>query len=575
MPKLEQSEALTRFTRFGYPSSSITGKSRLLKVGEAIALGAILLAPSIWMLSVIPPLWRDLDAYLQLTEAPGILTIVHFGPLYCFGARIPLYIGYVIECLRTAKPFPSPGFFIHPTLNDSGVFLLLLLQHSALFCSAFCFIISSSRLFWVRLVLTAVWASNPLFYAFAHCVGSETLSMILMLLIGAVGLSIVQHSGSVGWKRWLMFGVLLWLSILTRHINAILAAVMPLTFLLLSGYQLIAMTLIKSQSAARWRRLRMRQQLQRATVAVAIGVMSIALANVSLRALCSLAHWQYHSTFGITVMSRLDFLARLPAERRNELLDEIARHTSFAEVRKAIPLLREAFSNETDNWDTRTAGLRKIDAEKVLPLFHEAFPQGSAGADDSIVFLEKATSAFPGWSLLVTLNRTADAFLFPPRKVYIDAVAEDFRRSQTTTIPNVVNHLFLSTTLYFFYRADRMPGYAAMRTFRNSSPNQIVTILNKHWYFHFWKSVSYAGFLCFWAANLALLAVLAQRRKLKVAAVISYAVALTVVALLLMLATCVLTVFLPRFTLPMWELTMLSATVLFAKTMECVFSPGR
>ena len=109
---------------------------------------------------------------------------MHFGPLYCFGARIPLYIAYVIECLREGKSSPNPGFFIQPTLNDSGVFLLLLSQHSALFCSTFYFIISSSRLFWVRLVLTAVWASNPLFYTFAYCVGSETLSMIFLLLIG-------------------------------------------------------------------------------------------------------------------------------------------------------------------------------------------------------------------------------------------------------------------------------------------------------------------------------------------------------------------------------------------------------
>src|SRR5262249_17522624 len=157
----------------------------------------------------IPPLWRDLDAYIQLTNPPDILTVVHFGPLYCFGARIPLYVGYAIESLKAGKPFPGLGFFIHPTLNDSGVFLLLLSQHLALFCGAFYFIVVASRVFWVRLVLAALWAINPLFYTFSNCVGSETLSMILTLLLGAVGLRIVQRCANIGWKRWVSFGVLL------------------------------------------------------------------------------------------------------------------------------------------------------------------------------------------------------------------------------------------------------------------------------------------------------------------------------------------------------------------------------
>jgi hypothetical protein len=541
--------------------------TRLVRLAAAIVVGAVLLAPSLWMLMVIPPLWRGLDAYVQLTDPPGLQTIVHFGPLYCFGARIPLYIGYIIECLRAGKSFPSPGFFINPTLNDSGVFLLLLSQHVALFCSAFYFIISASRLFWVRLVLAALWASNPLFYTFAHCVGSETLSMILLLLVGAVGLRIVQRSRNVGWKRWGLLGVLLWLSILTRHVNAVLAGLLPLTFLLLSGYRLIAIPLSRSQLLRRWQRLRMQEELKNAAVAVAIGISAIALANLSLRGLCRSAHVPYYSTFGITVATRLDFLARLPPEKRNQLLDEIARNSPFADVKKAVPLLREAFSKEKDNADN-TAFLRKKDAEKMIPLYREAYPQGWAGADDSIAFLEKATSVFPQLSLLVVLNRTAKAFLFPPRKVYLDAVAEDLRRSQATTIPNVVNHLFLTTTLYFFFPAQRMAGYAPLLTYRHTSPNQIVGILEKHRYFHLWKSVSHAVFLCLWAANLALLAVCARIRKKRVAAVASYAVALTLGGLLMMLVNCVLIAFLPRFALPMWELTILSAAALLGLTLD-------
>jgi hypothetical protein len=41
-----------------------------------------------------------------------------------------------------------------------------------------------------------------------------------------------------------------------------------------------------------------------------------------------------------------------------------------------------------------------------------------------------------------------------------------------------------------------------------------------------------------------------------------------VIGLLMMLANCALTVFQPRFTLPMWELTIISVSILSGKAME-------
>ena len=534
MPELGRSYTLVWLRAFYRLRSWTRRKPRLLKLGAATVVGAVLLAPSIWMLSVIPPLWRDHDAYVQVTFPPGTMTILHYGPLYCFVARIPLYLGYAIDCLRAGAPFPTPGFFLRPILTDSGVFLLLLSQHVALWCSAFYLIALTNHLFLVRLVLAVVWAANPLFYAFAHCVGSEALSTILLLLVGAAGLSIIRHPRSVPRKEWLLFGVLLWLCIMTRHINALLAALLPLAFLLLSAQRLTMIPFTRSQILGRWRRLRARQDLQKATLAVAVGISCIALANISLRGLCHAVHTPYSSRVGVIFLWRLQFLAKLPAETRNQLLDKVAGNTAFPDVKKVISRLREAVA------------LR-------------AKSPGTGGTSLPDVVTDPA--------LAPVLNRTAQAFLYPPDKIFLGAVATDFTRSRETTIPKVVDYLFQSTTFYFV-APGLAPGEAPLSTFRDKSAGQIAAIFWKHSYLHRWKSFSYNAFLLFWFANLSLLTVLAKVRKEEAAAVVSYATALTLVGLVMMLANCLLSEFLPRYTLPMWELTIVSVSVLFGKTVE-------
>ena len=547
MPELEQSYSLVWLRAFYHLRSWASAKPRLLKLSAAIVVGAVLFGPSVWMLRVIPPLWRDLDAYLQVTQPPSTATILIWGPLYCFAARIPLYLGYALDCLTAGAPFPGPGFFLRPSLTDSGVLLLVLSQHVALGFSALYLIASTSRLFLVRLILAIVWAANPLFYVFANCVGSETLSMVFVLLLGAIGLRIIQHRRRVPRKQWILFGVLLWLCILTRHINAVLAAVMPLTFLFLTAFRSIAVPFAGSQLLCRWRRLRARSDLWKASVAIALGVTCIIFANASLRVLSVAAHIPYHSTVGFTFLFRLDFLAALPAEKRNQYLDEVAKRTSSPEVKKAFSILRSAAPNGP-NWSTQ-AFAKQV---QLSPSPRE-------------------------WNLQVAklcllLNRMAQACLYPPSKLLLSAVVSDFKKSQGSTIPSLVQQLFATTAFHVSHRG-LTPNYASLSTFRDNSPAQIMAIFEKYSYFHRWARISYVAFLFLWFINLALLAVLTKVRKEEVATVFSYAAALMLVGLLMMLANCFLNVFQARYTLPMWELTIVSLAVLFGKTMDVCFSP--
>lgn len=528
----------------------ISARPGRIKFCASFVLFAVLVTPSIWMLGMIPPLWRDIDAYVQVTQPPGPGTILQYGPLYCFVARIPLYLGYAIDCVAHGAPLPTPSFFIHPTLTDSGVFSLLLSQHISLCFATFYLIAETTRLFWVRLVLAVAWAANPLFYTVAHCIGTETLSLILVLLIGATGLRIIRYSRRVPGREWLLFGFLLWLCILTRHINATLAGLLPLTFLLLSAYRLIMIGFARSQLLRHWQRSGARQALQNATFAVAVGVSCIVLANVSLRALCYAAKTPYYSTIGPTFLFRLKFLAALPIEKRNELLDKVSNHIDSADVKKLISLLRNSFSDETPSWDV-TAFKEKAQATLFSP---QADPRE-----------EKFN---------LVLNRTAKAFLWPPQEIYLRAVGIDCRRSQQITIPDVVSFLFVTTRFYFSHAAA-MPQCASLVTFRDKNADQIFAIFRTHSYFHHPKDVSHLALSFFWLISLAVFVVMAKMRQQEAAGLASYTVALTLVGLFMILGNCFLTVFQPRFTLPMWELTIISVSILSAKTLQYIFPSGK
>lgn len=550
MLKLERWRRSIWLRPVGSLRSWISARPGLLRLGGASFLFAVLLTPSIWMLSVIPPLWRDVDAYAQVTLAPGPGTILHYGPLYCFVARIPLYLGYAIDCLKAGFHLPTLRFFADPILTDSGVFALLISQHVALCWSTFYLITLTSRLFWVRLMLAIAWAVNPLFYTFAHTVGSETLSMILLLLLGGVGLRIIQGRGSSSWKGWLFFGVLLWLCILTRHVNTALAALLPSSLILLGAHHLIMIPFTNSNPLAPSRWLKAKRALQKATLAVVVGIGCIVLANASLRILCYATRIPYYSTLGFTFLFRLKFLAELSPEKRNELFDDVTKHTSSTDVKKMISLIRTGFSTETSNWDV--LGFSQKARASLFP--RQLDPDGE--------------------KYHVLLNRTALAFLSRPGKILLSAVATDFKRSQEITIPDVVSFLFVATRYYFSHPAV-MPQCASLITFRDKNAVEVFAIFKKHSYFRHPKNVDYRALLLFWLVVLALFLLIAKIRMREAADLASYATALTVIGLLMMLANCALTVFQPRFTLPMWELTIISVSILSGKSVEYLLAGRR
>jgi hypothetical protein len=521
----------------------IGARPSLVQTGASIVLLTVLLTPSVWMLTMIPPLWRDVDAYVQVTQPPGPGTILQYGPLYCFVARIPLYVGYAIQSLVAGAPLPGGSFFVRPVLTDADVFVLVLSQHLSLCVASFYFIVTTTRLFWIRVALAVAWAFNPLLYTFAHCIGSETLSMILVLIMCASGLRIIRFPAKVPRKEWVVFGVLLSLCILTRHINAALAALMPAALIFLGTYDLIVFPFTQSPSLRDPPWLKAKYTLEKAAVAIVVGIGCIVLANTSQRVLCYATRIPYYSSVGQAFMVRLKFLAALPPEKRNQVLDDATKHAASADVKQMISLIRAAFPTKTPNWDV------------------QAFSETAK----ALLFTQQADAH--GEKFYVLLNHTMLAFLYPPNKIFLSAVASDFKTSQQITIPDVVSFLFVTTRFYFSHAAS-MPQCASLVTFRDKSAAQVFDIFKKHSYFRHLKNVSYHAFLLFCFIALAAFIAIAKIRQHEAAGLASYTIALTVVGLFMMLANSVLVVFQPRYTLPMWELTIVSASILSAKTIE-------
>jgi hypothetical protein len=301
----------------------------------------------------------------------------------------------------------------------------------------------------------------------------------------------------------------------------------------------------RSQLLRRWQGLRVKQGFRKATLAVAVGISCIVLANVSLRGLFYAAKTPYHSTVGFTFLFRLKFLAGLPVEKRNQLLDKVTKNTDSADVKNLIFLLRNSFREENPSWDV--AGFKKKAQESLFS------PQTDTTEEQ----------------FYVVLNRTAQVFLYPPEKIFLNAVASDFKASQEITIPSVVRQLFVATAFYFSHPGI-MPDCASLSTFRDKNTAQVMAIFKKHSYLQHPKSFSYGVFLFLWCVSFPLFGVVAKVRVKQIATVSSYATALTLVGLFMMLANCFLTVFQPRFTLPMWELMIISTSILSAKTIEYV-----
>lgn len=509
-------------------ADALRGRSARTRWLKFAALVAILAAPSVWMFCVIPPLWKDVDAYLQVTAPPSAGTFTLYGPFTCFVPRAFFYLGQLYDCFRAGTPRPSLDFFSHPTLSDSGTWFLLAAQHLGLVAGALFLITTAARKFRTRLLLALLWAVNPLFYVWAHCIGSEALSLVIVLFVSVVGLRIVR-----GERRWFLFGVLVVLAMLTRHINGLLVALLPITFIFAAGANFFAARQ-RAQRERRWLRFLAYRNFRRAGIAIVLGLACIAISSGILRSFSYAAGIPYQSSLGFTFLFRLNFLASIPIPERAAYLERVQQRTPSPGVK----ILLDLFATAPAQGD-------RLDVMALLKEAQRQFAAQHAHADFRAV-----------------LNENARTFLLPPTAEHLHAARVDFQHGFGFSIYSVLYQAFGATT-YLFPNGEHFPLCAPLTTFRSYSAADLIALPRSHRYLRR-HSFSYARLISLWSVLLIASAI--AWRRLTTGGV--YALALTAVGLLTLLANNVVDELQPRFTLPMWELTICSSLLLLGRLLE-------
>jgi hypothetical protein len=494
----------------------------------------VLFAPSLWMITNIPPLWRDADAYVQLTENPVLVTFWGHAPAYSYVAKPLLLAGEQWERWH-GNLSPRLPQSSQPALTNTGIWLVIICQHLALAAAVFCFIRVLSQFFWVRVALALAWASNALFYSYAHCLGSETVGLIFITVLATLGLRLIQSRREPGWTDWYAFAVVLGLCIFSRDLNLGLISLLPAALLLSWARNRISVFGAAGTRERLWLRRRGTRYLRQAIVAIAIGLACVAVANSLKKNLARKTRMQPHSRIGFTFLWRLNFLDNLSPEARGALLRKVSARAHSVPARQVIALLGQMHQEKADM---------------------------SSGP-----FMQKAILLFDGpkWlELDRALNEMAFAFLLPPTPEHLQATKHDLVYALKMAPTEITSYLF-ATTAYYFEHKDDMPQCATLVTFVGTTADQIKSIPAQHLYFRLWQGLGYNKVFVVWLLAFVAFVIEARRRRLNLTPLAAFGVALTAVGLLICGTACLLHELEPRFALTLWQLHLLSLFLFLGK----------
>jgi hypothetical protein len=283
----------------------------------------ILCIPSIYLLTSYPPLWKDVDAIVQLTLPASVENIEHYPPIYSFLGRVPFFITAWMQNIGIQEPFRSIFEQQEPSL--AGIYLLLILQHLTLIAALTYTSMSMTSNRKMRCLFAVLLGSFSALYTHAHCCGSEALSLSATVALFAAGASIVRCSGS---GAWIVYSTALFLAVGSRHLNLVFCLWLPIS-LICAGLA-TKFGWCSAQCNAH-------NGLRTIFMATFVGILTVASTHWIAETMMAVFHDEYRTTIGRTLSDRVaSFLDDLPSNDRIQLAHDLSAKTPNPLVRTAI-----------------------------------------------------------------------------------------------------------------------------------------------------------------------------------------------------------------------------------------------
>jgi hypothetical protein len=372
--------------------------------------------------------------------------------------------------------------------------------------------------------------------------------LILVVLFVAKALKLVQSRDQARWTDWCVFAIGLCLCLLSRQVNALLILLLPAAFFLSSIQNLISSYFAADDEQRRRLRWLRTRSFQQAVIAIAVGISCVLIAGSLTQILARKTRFHPHSRMGYTFLFRLQFLKALPPPARTALLKKVLARASSNEARQLITLLDQMHDQGADS-----------------------SPQEFM--ERAIAVLYPSERLIPWEKLDERLNEMAFAFLLLPPPELCQAARTDFAAALKTSASEIIDNLF-ETTSYFFEHRDQMPACASLFTFRDSSADTISRIPTEHSYFYLWHGMTPNRLLLLWFLSLLALLGIARWKKVNVTAIASFGISLVAVGLLITVANSLLTEFLFRFVLSLWQLLFMSLSIFAGLTADVLAARG-
>jgi hypothetical protein len=290
-----------------------------------LAILAVFLGIGTAVMLRCPPLWRDYDGLIQVTSHPNDMILLQYPAAYPFFSRLHIYTAEKIQgWLQHRKTSINVKRVV--VLNDSGIRAMMISQQIILALALTALVWQGAQSLGGRWLMAAILASNASIFIMANLISTEALAVGLIIALAAISVRLFRDA------RWSIGGIVaytlcLYAAIMTRHLNSILAMLLPVAFILRFVVEWICTRRMDVGLA------------QRIGVFVLLGLVCIGGDRVTTRLLCRVFHVEYRDISARATAERLGFVKMMPATEREAFLADLEKKSDDPVVKEAIPLL--------------------------------------------------------------------------------------------------------------------------------------------------------------------------------------------------------------------------------------------